>query len=103
MSAVVSKYPNFKDQITELFGKKKSKWCQAYRQQSLTRGNNTNNYAEASMRILKDQVCVVLKSNWTVYIVLRRQCNFYFMEVVSPKLFFRTCRYKVYFPSFDSS
>lgn len=36
--------------------KRKEEWCIAYRCNAITRGHNTNNYTEASIRILKDVI-----------------------------------------------
>ena len=48
---------------------KKESWCLAYRQGCLTRGQNTNNYCEATIRIVKDIIfnryqCVLLCKQW---------------------------------------
>ncbi|KAJ2952467.1 hypothetical protein O0L34_g6778 [Tuta absoluta] len=41
--------------ITNLW-ERREEWCLAYRSDILTRGNNTNNYCESSIRIFKDVV-----------------------------------------------
>lgn len=52
---VVTKYNAFREQISSVFSKK-AKWCTALSYGALLRGNYTNNYVEAAMRILKDHV-----------------------------------------------
>lgn len=48
-------FPKFVKRF-EIFYKRKTEWVKFYRLNILTRGNNTNNYAEASIRILKEIV-----------------------------------------------
>lgn len=48
-------YDNLKLHLEQLWGRRKE-WCLCYRVNLITRGNNTNNYAEASIRIFKDIV-----------------------------------------------
>lgn len=48
-----NKYVN---EYTTKLWMRKSEWCLAYRKEIITRGNNTNNYIEASIRIFKDIV-----------------------------------------------
>lgn len=57
-SEVVNKYPLFKNHVQQFYDNRKEDWCSAFRRDTLLRGNNTNNYVEASMRILKDMVSV---------------------------------------------
>lgn len=38
------------------YWERKSEWALCYRQTALVRNNQTNNYAEAAMRVLKDKV-----------------------------------------------
>ncbi|KAJ8928871.1 hypothetical protein NQ314_018506 [Rhamnusium bicolor] len=54
---LIIKYPQFKSYFEAII-ERKSEWCIAYRQNCLTRGRNTNNLVEASIRVFKD---VVLK------------------------------------------
>lgn len=49
------KYPKFVKRF-EAFFNRKEEWVLFFRQKLLTRGNNTNNYAEVTIRILKDVV-----------------------------------------------
>ena len=48
-------FPRFVKRFEKFFVRRKE-WVLAYRQNLLTRQNNTNNYAEASIRIFKDTV-----------------------------------------------
>eukprot|EP00057_Strongylocentrotus_purpuratus_P017237 XP_011671711.1 PREDICTED: uncharacterized protein LOC105441859 [Strongylocentrotus purpuratus] len=54
-SDVARLYPNFLAHVEKLYSRRQA-WAVCYRQDLPTRGNNTNNYAEAAMRILKDQI-----------------------------------------------
>lgn len=54
-SEVVSKYGNIINHLKSL-KLRLSEWALSYRKDYLTRGNNTNNYVEASLRIVKDKV-----------------------------------------------
>src|SRR6218665_3456425 len=56
-SEIVNKYPTFRNHVKELYDNWKAVWCSAFRHDTFLRGNDTNNYVEASMRILKDMVC----------------------------------------------
>ena len=49
------KYPQLVSRL-ESFWDRRLEWALAYRALSMTRGNNTNNYAEASIRVLKEIV-----------------------------------------------
>lgn len=49
----VKKIPTLLNQLSHLWNRR-VEWCVAYRLDLLTRGNNTNNITEASIRILKD-------------------------------------------------
>ncbi|XP_066933770.1 uncharacterized protein [Clytia hemisphaerica] len=49
------KYKNLQAYMNTLF-EYKERWCLAYRQNLLTRGNNTNNFVEAQFLVLKDNV-----------------------------------------------
>jgi len=51
----VKKYPNFVDHVTNMWNRS-HEWALSYRKDLITRGHNTNNFVEASMRILKDIV-----------------------------------------------
>lgn len=46
-------YDNFTKYVTKLWERKKE-WCLSYRKESPTRGHNTNNLVEASIRVIKD-------------------------------------------------
>ena len=50
-----ARYPNFRAYLENLYGRKES-WAHCFREQLPVRGNHTNNYAEAAMRILKDKI-----------------------------------------------
>ncbi|XP_067951719.1 uncharacterized protein [Watersipora subatra] len=51
----LAKYPNYANYLGVLHGRR-SLWALCFRQSSLTRGNNTNNFVEAAFRLLKDTV-----------------------------------------------
>ena len=53
--AVCRKYPNFMQHLTNLHGRKEV-WAIAHRSNLVVRNNNTNNYAEAAMRVVKDKI-----------------------------------------------
>lgn len=44
------------------YWERRNEWALCYRTGVLTRGNNTNNYAEAAMRILKDKISERVKA-----------------------------------------
>lgn len=48
-------YPQFVDRFKKFY-ERRNEWVLLFRQNLITRGNNTNNYAEATIRILKDVV-----------------------------------------------
>lgn len=52
---IASLYPNYLAHCKKLYDRRQA-WAVCYRHHLLVRGNNTNNYAEAAMRILKDQI-----------------------------------------------
>ena len=52
---VVKKYPNYLKHIESQWARRKE-WAICYRIHLLTRGNQTNNYAEAGIRIVKELV-----------------------------------------------
>ena len=54
-SSVISVYPNVEERIRDM-QQKEEEWALAHRSDLTTRGKHTNNYSEASMRILKDRV-----------------------------------------------
>ena len=58
---VAKKYPQFLQHINSLWPRRKE-WAVCFRQDILIRGNNTNNYAEAGIRIIKDQVFSRIKA-----------------------------------------
>ncbi len=47
------KYPQLIKRL-KIFWKRRSEWALSYRVAEFTRGNNTNNYAEAGIRVLKE-------------------------------------------------
>ncbi len=55
MSTVIytQKYPQLINRL-KTFWKRRSEWALSYRVAEFTRGNNTNNYAEAGIRVLKE-------------------------------------------------
>ena len=52
--ALGEKYPQWIEYLAKQW-EIKEKWCQAYRHR-ITKGNNTNNYAEVTIRLFKDLV-----------------------------------------------
>ena len=60
-SPEVLKYPNFVNHIKSLWDHR-SEWAHCYCARKLVRGNHTNNYAEAGMRILKELIFGHLKA-----------------------------------------
>ena len=54
-SEVARLYPNFLAHVEKLHNRRQA-WAVCYRHELPTRGNNTNNYADAAMRILKEQI-----------------------------------------------
>ncbi|XP_071962543.1 uncharacterized protein [Antedon mediterranea] len=48
-------YPQFIDHVTKLYDRREM-WALCYRNELPMRSNNTNNYCEAAMRILKDHI-----------------------------------------------
>jgi len=54
-SPEVLKYPNFLNHVKSLWDRR-LEWAHCYRASKLVRGNHTNNYAEAGMRILKELI-----------------------------------------------
>ena len=52
---IVKKYPQYISHIQSLWPRRKE-WAHCYRKRILVRGNHTNNYSEASMKILKELV-----------------------------------------------
>lgn len=55
------KYSNFVNYLKNLW-ERKNEWCHFYRQSLCTRGHNTNNFVEASIRVLKDIILERCKS-----------------------------------------
>jgi hypothetical protein len=58
---VAKKYPQFVQHIQSLWSRRKE-WAMCFRHDILIQGNNTNNYAEAGIRIIKDQVFSRIKA-----------------------------------------
>jgi len=54
-SSIVTKYPNVLKRVKEMQANKEE-WAVAYRSELCMRGKHTNNYSEATVRILKDRV-----------------------------------------------
>ena len=54
-ASLVSLYPNVEERLREM-RQKEQEWALIHRSDLTTRGKHTNNYSEASMRILKDRV-----------------------------------------------
>ena len=54
-ASLIRKYPQLIERLKG-FWKRRSEWALSYRVTEITRGNNTNNYAEAGMRVLKEIV-----------------------------------------------
>ena len=54
-SVTANKYPNFIKHLKKIWEKRFS-WAHCYRQTLLIRGNHTNNYAEAGIKIIKEMV-----------------------------------------------
>jgi len=54
-------YEQFTSHVEKLW-ERKEEWCMAYRLDVINRGNNTNNYAEATFRVLKDIILTRLKA-----------------------------------------
>ena len=52
---VTNKYPNYLEHIQTLWPRRQE-WAHCYRKRILIRGNHTNNFAEAGMKILKEIV-----------------------------------------------
>ena len=52
---LISLYPNVEERIRDMW-QEEEEWALAHRFDLTTRGKHTNNYSEASMRILKDHV-----------------------------------------------
>ncbi|PIK36987.1 hypothetical protein BSL78_26177 [Apostichopus japonicus] len=52
---ITKSYPNYIGHCVKLF-KRRKEWAICHREDLPTRGNNTNNYAEDAMRVLKDQI-----------------------------------------------
>ena len=54
-TSLISLYPNVEERIRDM-RQKEEEWALTYRSDLTTRGKHTNNYSEASMRILKDRI-----------------------------------------------
>ncbi|KAK1887062.1 Transposase, partial [Dissostichus eleginoides] len=52
---VAASYEKFLRHLDRLYARRE-RWALSYRGSFLTRGNNTNNFAEAAMRVLKDKI-----------------------------------------------
>ena len=60
-SPEVQRYPHFSEYMQTMWPRRKE-WALCYRKRMLVRGNHTNNYAEAGMRILKELVFSRIKA-----------------------------------------
>ena len=58
---IARKYPHFLNNINAQW-EKRTFWAHCYRKTVITRGNHTNNYAEAGIQILKDLVFARVKA-----------------------------------------
>ncbi|XP_028440345.1 uncharacterized protein LOC114559727 [Perca flavescens] len=58
---LASKHKNFMKHLLEVYGRRQE-WALCLRVHLLTRGNNTNNYVESAMKIVKDKVLHRLKA-----------------------------------------
>ncbi len=54
-SSFVMIYPQLLDRL-EIFWEKRSEWALSHRVEKTTRGNHTNNYAEAGIRVVKELI-----------------------------------------------
>ena len=54
-NSFVNQYPNLQKHL-QSFWKRRSEWALSHRVWDLTRGNHTNNYAEAGIRVLKELI-----------------------------------------------
>ena len=59
--STVKLYPKFVQHIKN-YWPKRERWALCFRNELMTRGNNTNNYAEAGIKILKEQVFSRIKA-----------------------------------------
>ncbi|TDH12249.1 hypothetical protein EPR50_G00069890 [Perca flavescens] len=59
---LASKHKNFMKHLLEVYGRRQE-WALCLRVHLLTCGNNTNNYVESAMKIVKDKVLHRLKAN----------------------------------------
>ena len=55
ITSFASMYPQLVKHL-ESFQNRRSEWALSHRVTAITRGNNTNNYAEAAMRVLKEMI-----------------------------------------------
>ncbi|KAK0134006.1 hypothetical protein N1851_030442 [Merluccius polli] len=60
-STVAAQYPRFSAHLADVY-RRRSEWALCLRSHLMTRGNNTNNYVESAMRIVKDKVLHRLKA-----------------------------------------
>jgi hypothetical protein len=61
-------YPNFQEYLQALWDRRHS-WCMAYRHMAALRGHHTNNYAEVTVRLFKDNVLTRCKAYNAVALV----------------------------------
>ena len=59
--STVKLYPKFLEHIKKYWSKRQ-RWALCFRTTLMTWGNNTNNYAEASIKVLKEQVFSKIKA-----------------------------------------
>ena len=58
---IVKKHRKYEEHLASVFETRKA-WAICFRSNLLTRGNNTTNYVESAMRIVKDKVLYRLKA-----------------------------------------
>lgn len=59
--AIVCKYPKFKEHFSSVYSRK-NEWAICLRDSLPVRGNHTNNFSEAAMRIVKDKILFRMKA-----------------------------------------
>ncbi|XP_056157609.1 uncharacterized protein LOC130131904 isoform X2 [Lampris incognitus] len=58
---LAKKYPNFLKHVAKVYGRREE-WALCLRTHLVTHGNNTNNYVESAMKVIKDNVLHRLKA-----------------------------------------
>jgi len=63
VSPLVAEYPNFRNHVTDMYVRKKQKWCLSFRNGIVTEDSrNANSFFESSMRLIKNQVCLFVRT-----------------------------------------